>query len=294
MCLLKNELQDTGCGHEECRNFYAYNKQMCMFGLSQNQPANLLMNTNSLLQSQLQPQALNTSLLSHSLHPIQVPQKALNAKRSQSPHERSNVDEEESTLNKKFKAEGFRERNANQSFHDSAMNNLSDLSKVSQQLLNGSNASNPLLTTLLNANTVNALTRNSISDSGLFPFNNNISLQSVSNAQNNLLGLNDGQNESLSQAQFDPSNPISRFLLQAKINQSNQFEKKTKPETGFCVDTFLQEFQSKMYGLFLSQSKMLEDLAEKNDILQDTLACLIKEVNFLKYFLFYKYKIYLF
>jgi len=300
MCLLKNELQDTNCGHEDCRNFYAYNKQMSLLGLSQNQVNNLLLNPNSLLQAQAQPQHLNTSLLTQSLHSIIHPQKTLNVKRPQSPHGRAHGDEEEGMLNKKVKTEtgsfaaghfnlvnndGFRERALNQNFPDDVQNNLSELSRISQQLINGNNNANPLLSTLLNANALNG---NAAGDNGFFPFNNNIRVPLTNNTQNSLMGLNDAQTQSLLQAQLDANNPLSQLLLQAKKNNQNisplnNIEKKAKNDAGFSTETFLQEFQTRIYGLFVTQNKMLEDLAEKNDMLQDTLALLIKEVNLLKY-----------
>jgi len=44
----------------------------------------------------------------------------------------------------------------------------------------------------------------------------------------------------------------------------------------------MKEFQSQTSGLLLSQNKMLLELKEKNDIIQDTLACLINEMSSLK------------
>jgi hypothetical protein len=45
---------------------------------------------------------------------------------------------------------------------------------------------------------------------------------------------------------------------------------------------FMKEFQSRILGLLFTQNKMLIDLKDKNEILQDTLACLINEINALK------------
>jgi len=44
----------------------------------------------------------------------------------------------------------------------------------------------------------------------------------------------------------------------------------------------MREFQNRILGLLITQNKMLVDLKEKNEILQDTLACLINEINALK------------
>jgi len=63
---------------------------------------------------------------------------------------------------------------------------------------------------------------------------------------------------------------------------SNTAETKSSSEAGFSGETFLKEFQSRIFGLLFTQNKMLTDLKEKNDVLQDTLACLINEINTLK------------
>jgi hypothetical protein len=47
-------------------------------------------------------------------------------------------------------------------------------------------------------------------------------------------------------------------------------------------DNLMRDFQSKILGLLVTQNKMLIDLKEKNEMLQDTLACLINEINSLK------------
>ena len=57
---------------------------------------------------------------------------------------------------------------------------------------------------------------------------------------------------------------------------------KTKSENGLSGDSFLKEFQGRILGLLFTQNKMLTDLKEKNDVLQDTLACLINEINTIK------------
>jgi len=58
---------------------------------------------------------------------------------------------------------------------------------------------------------------------------------------------------------------------------------KAKSENGGLTgDGFLKEFQGRILGLLFTQNKMLMDLKEKNDVLQDTLACLINEINTIK------------
>jgi len=82
------------------------------------------------------------------------------------------------------------------------------------------------------------------------------------------------------------SNQLSQMVSQSskfKTNQGiNSGEIKSKGDTNSGADAFIKEFQSRILGLLFTQNKMLIDLKEKNEILQDTLACLIKEINSLK------------
>jgi len=57
---------------------------------------------------------------------------------------------------------------------------------------------------------------------------------------------------------------------------------KDSNSTGFNLEEFMKGVQSKVVDLLFSQNKMLIDLKEKNELVQDTLACLINEVNSLK------------
>lgn len=51
---------------------------------------------------------------------------------------------------------------------------------------------------------------------------------------------------------------------------------------GTAVEAVMKEFQSRISEMLLNQNKMLIDLKEKNEIIQDTLACLINEMSSLK------------
>jgi len=55
-----------------------------------------------------------------------------------------------------------------------------------------------------------------------------------------------------------------------------------QPLSSQNYETLMREFQNRILGLLITQNKMLVDLKEKNEILQDTLACLINEINALK------------
>lgn len=82
------------------------------------------------------------------------------------------------------------------------------------------------------------------------------------------------------------SNQLAQMVTQNtkyKPNQgTNSGETKSKGESSTGTDAFMREFQTRILGLLFTQNKMLIDLKEKNEILQDTLACLINEINSLK------------
>lgn len=64
--------------------------------------------------------------------------------------------------------------------------------------------------------------------------------------------------------------------------ENTPMESRVKTEQDVDYEGILKDFQTRTLGLLFSQNKMLLDLKEKNDIVQDTLACLIGEVNTLK------------
>lgn len=99
MCLLKQSDRDTNCGHDECKNFYMMNKQICMYNTSQvSQPMTSQNNPLNVIQSQIQ---LN-SLLSQKTATSLTPQQSLNAKRPLNQVIENNIGEQESLfLNKK-------------------------------------------------------------------------------------------------------------------------------------------------------------------------------------------------
>ncbi len=106
MCLLKRDQKDTNCGHDECKNFYALNKQYCVYAM--NKPQNqmsLLANPSILLQTQNQPpRQFQQAVIS----PAVNVSPSLNTKRPSAYQEPSGAEEEEiGMLNKKkIKAKG--------------------------------------------------------------------------------------------------------------------------------------------------------------------------------------------
>ena len=41
MCLFKRDEQENTCNHEECKNFYTFNKKICMYNNLQQSQGNL-------------------------------------------------------------------------------------------------------------------------------------------------------------------------------------------------------------------------------------------------------------
>lgn len=90
--------------------------------------------------------------------------------------------------------------------------------------------------------------------------------------------------------------PFQNFAQNIKIKSNNNMMSyetlspssgdmsipKETTNTGFNIEEFMKGVQSKVVDLLFSQNKMLIDLREKNELVQDTLACLINEVNSLK------------
>lgn len=64
------------------------------------------------------------------------------------------------------------------------------------------------------------------------------------------------------------------------MQQTNEL--KTKQDFNPASEAFMKEFQTRILGLLFTQNKMLVELKEKNEVLQDTLASLINEINCLK------------
>ena len=99
MCLFKRDQKDTNCGHEECKKYYALNKQLCVYNLN-NSSASLpmLQNQNILLQNSNQQRQFTQASLSQDPSNFQ---QSLNGKRPQNLNETTN-EHEIGLLNKKM------------------------------------------------------------------------------------------------------------------------------------------------------------------------------------------------
>ncbi len=64
--------------------------------------------------------------------------------------------------------------------------------------------------------------------------------------------------------------------------QTTTPSERVSKENNSGMEELLKDMQTKLVDLLSTQNKMLLDLREKNELVQDTLACLINEVNTLK------------
>jgi len=118
---------------------------------------------------------------------------------------------------------------------------------------------------------------NGINGAQMFP--QNMRIKSAPTNNNNLISINslsmstsESENRNSGASNNNGSSPSS---APTGSNNSNG-------SSNSATEAFMKEFQSKMSGLLMSQNKMLLELKEKNDIIQDTLACLINEMSALK------------
>jgi len=110
------------------------------------------------------------------------------------------------------------------------------------------------------------------------------------------LQLNMQQNLQQTMQQTTQS-PFQNFAQNMKIKPTMQFEPsinvspsatsgdnfvRESNSNAFNIEEFMKGVQTKVVDLLFAQNKMLVDLREKNELVQDTLACLINEVNSLK------------
>jgi hypothetical protein len=154
------------------------------------------------------------------------------------------------------------------------MNKISDLqlqSSLTQSTTNQAIFNNNLLNNLLapqqSASKPEIPTLNN--PNFLIPFLQN-NQQQVSQPQQNML------TNQLNQL-FNTSQRAGKTL------NSTVTDIKAKNDSNQATEAFLKEFQSRILGLLFTQNKMLVDLKEKNEMLQDTLGCLINELTALKY-----------
>jgi len=118
---------------------------------------------------------------------------------------------------------------------------------------------------------------NPLNGGQMFP--QNMRIKNAPSNNNNLISIN-----SLNMSTIDSD---SRNNMGSNNNGSSPSSAPTGSNNSSgsqnsATEAFMKEFQSKMSGLLLSQNKMLLELKEKNDIIQDTLACLINEMSALK------------
>lgn len=280
MCLLKKDDPDSVCNHDECKNHYALNKHFCSIGIPNNQsPANqhLLLAAQGQKPTILQHptlQPINNINVKRSLpkdpEPIGYIQKKV---RTDEPLKDGELSQSFQELNKQlenYQYGGQTGYSQNQSqdrgvFSNPMLNNL--LVSAPQQPTQGYNAPAIIIPYIQN---------------GQNPMQQPISLMQQPqnpNMAGNISGaaLNNQFVQLVNQSQQKPKFQGTSMLS----GPSTQAETK-KGDSNPASEAFMKEFQTRILGLLFTQNKMLVDLKEKNEVLQDTLACLITEINSLK------------
>ena len=149
------------------------------------------------------------------------------------------------------------------------------------------------LNNYLNPNTPNSKTDSPAANPILIPYiqNSSQTQQNNSSAQSNLsqLALAQflAQNMKIKPIAINGSNNGNQNLQSGpdgniSFNMSNKAKQLESLIPNQNNEAFMREFQNRILGLLITQNKMLIDLKDKNEILQDTLECLINEISTIK------------
>jgi hypothetical protein len=219
MCLFKKDEQENSCFHEECKNYYQLNKQICMYS-RQNQEVkrpklNEEQNLLELLQKKIKKEVdLKSAPQENSTQPSYGQSFTLNS--TMLPTQMIQVKTEAPTPTGIF----FQQPSYQQHIPQIQPSYYMPVPEV-----NGpTNYSNMNLAQMVNMRNQN----------------------NTESSMTNVVKLSENVNNTQS------------------------------------IENSLRDFQSKLLNLVLSQNKILVDLKEKNDVIQDTLGCLVGEVAELK------------
>jgi len=95
-------------------------------------------------------------------------------------------------------------------------------------------------------------------------------------------GMNNMQMAQMLQQNMKPKPTPQGNNMNMVNTPTNNGNDSKKSENSPVSENFMKEFQNRIMSLLFTQNKMLLDLKDKNEVLQDTLACLINEINALK------------
>lgn len=295
MCLLKPNELNNNCTHEECKNFRMLNKPACIYSFNPPNKSNNLINLNpssqnqqnSAFQLQQMPETLGVRPASYGMNP------------SNSLSNEEFEEDESFLLNKKklrvdsntsygaeAKPVGFQNDMQGQPMimnpqYSQLINNNGYEEKP---LFNTSLLNNILLTNgnnnagKVNEQRVNTMPLLQIGQPIYMPLmQNQISQDNIQNIQ--FIPVQQG---------FQPQVPnLAQNMKLKQPMDMNGFNYSSptsvdNAQKNFNLEEYMNQFQSKLSEVLISQNKMLIDLREKNDLVQDTLACLINEINALK------------
>jgi len=285
MCLLKpSELNNNNCAHDECKNFRMLNKPACIYSFN---PAGKPLN--------LTPQQSNSNSGLHN----QLNQDVLGP-RANYLNSNEDLDDDSFVLNKKklrVESNNGYGAEAKPAGIQSDMNGqpIMMTNQQPQMIVNNgyddkSLFNAPMLNNILLANS------NSGANKSIEQRQNGMPVMQVAQPlyipyMSNQMGMIDPNMQGIQyipvQQNFQPQLQQLTQNLKMKPMMDLNLQSVSTPSSAenyknFNIEEYMNQFQSKLSEVLVSQNKMLIDLREKNDLVQDTLACLINEVSALK------------
>ena len=162
--------------------------------------------------------------------------------------------------------------------------NLSELALLSQQNTNDTR-------NIINTPFWNNIVRNNNQTNTQVPenmgllsqYNDLFASMLQNNQSNNLSGnmLHKQQPTNFNMNQLYPQN-VNKTSQVNILREQNPDENKCNLESQSTCEAFMKDFQSKTFNMLYTQSRLLNEIKEKNDTLQGSMAHLINEVSTLK------------
>jgi len=311
MCLLKPNERANNCTHEECKHAQMLNRPSCIYNPTPaSKLTNIPMSANFAQQLQNQQKSL--------FQTVQIPENVglpfVNCPKDilRSGLDDNLEDEEVFTLNKKkVKLDNGSEARPINLAQDYQTKNYIVNPNLQQFVINNNTGdkmlfNNPQLNNILTGGTPNNNNALKADNMQFMQVNQPFYVPYMQNGQSSNNGMNQNivfmpYQQNMQQAmpqqsmQQSVQSPFQNFAQNIKIKPTMSFESSISPSansgdnlprdnnsSGFNVEEFMKGVQNKVVDLLFAQNKMLIDLREKNELVQDTLACLINEVNSLK------------
>jgi len=286
MCLLRPNERNNSCLHEECKQLSAANKQGCLFSLAQAiRPDDISASSNILRQPQNSSRTLSQA---SQLLRNPTPQNPGNSQIAHPPPSYDDSDDEEQfVLNKKkIKFEGnsgFRTEDKQQTFPKIQLPNNHIQTPLSDVVYTRQHATSQPRSIHQESNVMTPI------NYPVYQQPQPIYVPYMQLPQDNSHLINQNGLFLTYPQNFNGQNlpVLQNYALNTQNHRNNMDDvpQSATPSTKDNNSNFkemLEDMQSKLVDLLSTQNKMLIDLREKNELVQDTLACLINEVNTLK------------